>query len=93
MTMKRAELEKREGLKIANEMHRPGARYGTAAPAAERRMQRERERAAGLVPFAIKLHGELVRQLHARASQRQVPLTDLVEQLLRSGLNMEKEAR
>ena len=56
-------------------------------------MQRERERAAGLVPFAIKLHGDLVRQLHAQASQLQVPLTDLVEQLLRSGLNMEKEAR
>ena len=91
MTMKRTEFEKLKGLKIANEMHRPGARYGTAAPAAERRMQRER--AAGLVPFAIKLHGDLVRQLHAQASQLQVPLTDLVEQLLRSGLNMEKEAR
>lgn len=93
MTMKRTELEKHNGLKIANEMHRPGTRYGTAAPAAERRMQRERERAAGLVPFAIKLHGDLIRQPHAQASQLQVPLTDLVEQLLRSGLNMEKEAR
>ena len=46
MTMKRTELEKREGLKIANEMRRASTRYGTAAPAAERRMQRERERAA-----------------------------------------------
>ena len=69
MTMKRAELEKREGPRIANEMRRAGTRYGTAAPAAERRMQRER--VARLVPFAIKLHGDLVRQLHARACQRQ----------------------
>ena len=93
MTMKRTEIEKRNGLKIANEMRRDGHRYGAATPAAERRAQRERERAAGLVPFAIKLHGDLVRQLNARANQRQVPLNELVDQLLRSGLNTDKEAR
>ena len=93
MTMKRTEIEKRKGLKIANETApgRPSLRRGRTA--AERRAQRERERAAGLVPFAIKLHGDLVRQLHARANQRQVPLNELVDQLLRSGLNTDKEAR
>ncbi|HJW52034.1 MAG TPA: hypothetical protein VJ501_08485 [Burkholderiaceae bacterium] len=93
MTMKRTEIEKRNGLKIANEMRLAGHRYDVAAPVADRRAQRERERAAGLVPFAIKLHGDLVRQLNARANQRQVPLNELVDQLLRSGLNTEKEAR
>ena len=93
MTMKRSEIEKRNGLKIANEMRRAGHRYDAAAPVADRRAQRERERAAGLVPFAIKLHGDLVRQLNARANQRQVPLNELVDQLLRSGLNTETEAR
>jgi len=93
MTMKRTEIEKRNGLKIANEMRRAGHRYDVAAPVADRRAQRERERAAGLVPFAIKLHGDLVRQLNARANQRQVPLNELVDQLLRSGLSTEKEAR
>ena len=93
MTMKRTEIEKRNGLKIAHEMRRAGHRYGAAAPVADRRAQRERERAAGLVPFAIKLHGDLVRQLNARANQRQVPLNELVDQLLRSGLNTDKAAR
>ena len=93
MTMKRTEIEKRNGLKIANEMRRSGHRHEAATPVADRRAQRERERAAGLVPFAIKLHGDLVRQLNARANQRQVPLNELVDQLLRSGLNTDKEAR
>lgn len=93
MTMKKAELEKRKGLKIANELRQVGPRYDTTAPAADRRAQRERERAAGLVPFAVKLQGNLVRQLQALAQQRQLPLNELVDLLLRTGLNTDKGAR
>jgi len=93
MTMKKTELEKRKGLKIANDLRQAGPRYDTAVPPADRRAQRERERAAGLVPFAVKLRGNLVRQLHELAQQRQLPLNELVDQLLRAGLNTEKETR
>lgn len=89
MTMKRTELEKRKGLKIANELRQSGSRFDSPAPAIDRREQRERDRAAGLVPFAVKLHGDLVRQLQHAAQQRQLSLNELVDQLLRAGLNKE----
>ena len=55
MTNKKTELEKRAGLKIVGALRQgPGAdRYGRdSAVANERRARRERDRAAGLVPFA-----------------------------------------
>ena len=93
MTMKRTELEKRRALQITNELRQSGRRYDTSAPAVDRREQRERDRAAGLVPFAVKLHGDLVRQLHELAQQRGVPLNELVDQLLRTGSEKEQGRR
>ena len=90
MTMKKTELEKRKGLKIANALRQSGPRFDTAAPA-DRRAQRERDRAAGLVPFAVKLPGDLLRQLHEHSQQHKLPLNELVEQLLRTGLMKEEE--
>jgi hypothetical protein len=92
MTMKKTELEKRKGLKIANALRQSGPRFDTSAPV-DRRVQRERDRAAGLVPFAVKLPGDLLRQLHEQAQQRKLPLNELVEQLLRTGLKTEEEGR
>jgi hypothetical protein len=86
MTMKRAELEKRLGLKIANDLRQAGKRFDTSASAVGRREQRDRDRAAGLVPFAVKLPGDLVRQLQEIAMQRQQPLNELVDELLRQGM-------
>lgn len=91
--MKKTEIEKRKGLKIAGELRQSGHRYDTSAPAVDRREQRERDRAAGLVPFAVKLHGDLIRQLLTLAQQRHVPLGELVDELLRTGLNTEKGER
>lgn len=85
MTMKRTELEKRKGLKIANALRQSGNRFDAAANV-PRREQRERDRAAGLVPVAVKLHGNLVQQLHEAAQQRQLSLNDLMDRLLRSAL-------
>jgi len=93
MTMKRAELEKREGLKIANELRRSGRRLGKSVSEVDRREQRVRDRAAGLVPFAVKLQADLIRQLRETAERREVALNELVDQLLRAGLTTEEASR
>jgi hypothetical protein len=87
MTMKKAELEKRKGLKIANDMRRVGNPYARAGESeADRRAQRDRDRALGLVPFAAKLPQELVRQMQSEAQARAVRLDDLVAEWLRKGM-------
>jgi hypothetical protein len=90
MAMKKTELEKRKGLKVANALRQSGPHYDTTATAVDRREQRERDRAAGLVPFAVKLPGERVRELHELAQQRQRSMNDLVDELLPCAINKEK---
>ena len=86
--MKKTDLAKSDAKKLMNQMGK-GAAIGapgkTAAP--DRREQRERERALGLVPFAVKLNGDLVQQLHAQAKERGVELNELVAELLQKGLS------
>ena len=87
--MKRTDLEKHQGKKIVGAMKREptSERYGTSAGAhADRRDQREREKAAGLVPFAVKLPQELVTSMQALAKERGVSLNEVAESLLRKGL-------
>ena len=91
MTMKRTELEKRKGLAIDTALRQAGNRYGTApAAAADRKARREADRAAGRVPFAIKLPGDLVRVLQERASAEQRPLDDLTAELLRQAIGLQR---
>jgi len=87
--MKKADLEKLKGMKIDGRMKHAGTpgRFGGAADAAtSRREQRERERAQGLVPFAVKLDGELVKRLQALATERQCGLNEVAAELLERGL-------
>jgi predicted HicB family RNase H-like nuclease len=88
--MKRTDLEKLKGLKIDGQMKRAGTpgRFGAeaAAAATSRREQRERERAQGLVPFAVKLDGELAKRVQALATERKAGLNELVAELLEKGL-------
>lgn len=87
--MKKTDLEKLNALKIRGEMRNtlPPERFaGGHAAAATRREQREIDRARGLVPFAVKLEGGLVRQLHELAQARNEPLNDVVAALLKKGL-------
>jgi hypothetical protein len=91
MTMKKTELEKRQGLKITNALRRTA--HMAALPPGDRRAQRERDRAAGLVPFAIKLPGPLVQRLHDAARTQNLPLNELVDRLLRAALDRTEEAR
>ncbi len=87
MTMKRTELDKRKGLAIVNAQRQAGNRFGpSAAPPVDRRAQRDAERAAGLVPFAVKLPGDLVQALRACADRDERPLNDVVAQLLSAAL-------
>src|SRR6185312_8193052 len=67
-SMKKAELEKLQGKKITGGGYGSADRFGKGAAAVhDKRTQREMDRQQGLVPFACKLHEDLVRQIQARA--------------------------
>lgn len=87
--MKKTDLYKNEGLKINGQMKQAGTpdRFGSAASAAmSRRDQRKLEQAQGLVAFAVKLDGELVKQIRARAEAGQMSIDETVAALLIKGL-------
>ncbi|MBW8371569.1 MAG: hypothetical protein K0M66_11460 [Thiobacillus sp.] len=87
--MKKTDLYKNEGLKINGHMKQAGTpdRFGSAASAAvSRRGQRKLEQAQGLVSFAVKLDGELVKQIQALAASRQTGINETVAALLTKGL-------
>ena len=86
--MKKTDLEKLKGLKISGQMKQAGTpgRFGAEAGAAALSRREQRERALGLVPFAVKLDGDLVKRLHALANERQAGLSEIVTELLQQGL-------
>jgi len=85
--MKKADLAKSDAKKLMNQMGAKSPAFGAAnAPAPDRREQRERERALGLVPFAVKLNGDLVKQLQELSKERGVDLNQLVADVLQKGL-------
>ena len=87
--MKRTDLYKNEGLKINGQMKQAGTpdRFGGAASVAKsRRDQRKLAQAQGLVAFAVKLDGDLVKQIHALAEARQTGINETVAALLAKGL-------
>jgi hypothetical protein len=87
--MKKSDLDKNEGLKIIGQLKQSGTpdRFGSAAGAVvSRREQRKIEQAQGLVAFAVKLDGELVKQIHARAEARHMGINETVAALLTKGL-------
>lgn len=88
MALNPAELQKISAMKLVNQMKyasghgRPG---GTAAPV-DRREQRRLDQAAGLVPFAVKLKGELIQQIQALAAERKTGVNEVVAELLQKAL-------
>ncbi|GAA4014850.1 hypothetical protein GCM10022212_06780 [Actimicrobium antarcticum] len=52
----------------------------------DRREQRKRDQAMGLVPFAVKINSDLVLQLQTLAKERDVELNVLVAEVLAKGL-------
>jgi hypothetical protein len=89
MSMKRTDLAKQVALKVRAQMKTvavPG-RFGDAATEVlDKREQRRRDAAAGLVPFACKLPAEQVSQLSERASAHPGGINGLVTELLAAAL-------
>ena len=86
MSMKKTDLEKLKGKRLGGGGAAPD-RYGKgSAVPADRREQRERDREAGLIPFAVKLHADLVRDIRAAAEARGVGLNEITDELIRKGL-------
>jgi len=82
-------LEKKKGSKIANKMNKtatPSRFSAEASVVVDRREQRRRDQALGLVPFAVKLDSALVKAIHALAQERANSLNEVVAELLKKGL-------
>lgn len=89
MTLKKFDLAKNLALKLEGQRKAatvPG-RFGDAAAALpDKREQRRRDAAAGLVPFACKLPAELSATLREKAAGHPDGINGLVAQLLRQAL-------
>jgi hypothetical protein len=85
--MKKADLEKLKGKKIAAGGFGGGDRFGKGAgDVLDKREQRSRDREQGLVPFACKLHEDLVRRVHEAAQAKGVGLNEITAELIAKGL-------
>jgi hypothetical protein len=92
MAMKKTDLEKNKALKLTHSMKQAQSdRFGkgSSQPVLDRREQRKLDQAKGLVPFACKLDGELVKALQARAAAHPDGMNGLVDALLRAALATE----
>ena len=89
MSMKKTDLEKNKAMKIDGKMKSAGvpSRFAkNAAEVVDKREQRRRDTAAGLVPFACKLPAELVKRLHTRAATHEGGVNAVVAQALEQAL-------
>ncbi|UOD31414.1 hypothetical protein INH39_06855 [Massilia violaceinigra] len=86
--MKKTGMAKSDAKKLMGKMVAPGAAgFGNADNAVvDRREQRKRDQALGLVPFAVKLNSDLVLQLQTLAKERNADLNDVVAELLAKAL-------
>ena len=89
--MKKTDLEKLKGKKIVGSGFAHADRYGKgSADANDRRAQREHDRELGLIAFACKLPGDLVREVQAAAQAKGLGLNEITAELLRKGLDSKK---
>ena len=85
--MKKTDLAKSDAKKLMGKMNVPGAgAFGKEAVVVDRREQRKRDQALGLVPFAVKLNSDLVLQLQNIAKERGADLNEVVAELIAKGL-------
>lgn len=96
MSMKKTDLAKSLGLKVAGQMRQAGSpgRFGQASSQVpDRREQRKLDQAAGLVPFAAKLHADLIKELQMLAAASGQSLNDVADRVIRAGLKQEKPGK
>lgn len=96
MSMKKTDLAKSLGLKVAGQMRQAGSpgRFGQASSQLpDRREQRKLDQAAGLVPFAAKLHGDLIKALQDLAAASGESLNEVADRVIRAGLTQEKPGK
>jgi hypothetical protein len=89
MSMKKTDLVKNLAKKLDGRLKAagvPGRFAQGAAEVVDRREQRRRDTAAGLVPFACKLPADLVKQLHERAATVEGGVNALVAEALQKAL-------
>ncbi|CAG9163925.1 hypothetical protein [Cupriavidus pampae] len=86
--MKKTDLEKNKGLKIAHDMKHAASVRGGAAQAEkiDRREQRRLDQQAGLVPFACKLDGTLAARLQELAKDHAGGINGLMNEVVTKGL-------
>ena len=87
--MKRTELEKAKASRITGNMKLHGIpdRFGKdAGSLVDKREQRKRDQELGLIPYAVKLQGDLINQIKALAASQDKSLNDLTAELLTKGL-------
>jgi hypothetical protein len=90
MSLKKFDLAKNLGLKVAGRMKSAGVpdRFAQgAADALDKRERRARDAALGLVPFACKLPGELVKRINERGMAHEAGVNGLLAELLASALD------
>ena len=93
MNVKRTELEKLKGTKLSGNMKLAGIpdRFGKdAGSLPDKREQRKRDQEAGLVPFAVKVHGDVVKQINALAESQQKSVSEVTAELLAKALAAKK---
>jgi hypothetical protein len=89
MSMKKTDIVKNLAKRLDGRMKAAGVpgRFGQGAgEVVDKREQRRRDSAAGLVPFACKLPAELVKRLNERAASQEGGVNALVAQLLTTAL-------
>lgn len=86
--MKKTGMAKSDAKKLMGKMAAPGAGAfgGDSAVVVDRREQRKRDQALGLIPFAVKLNSDLVLQLQTLAKERGVDLNEVTAEVLLKGL-------
>lgn len=89
MSMKKTDLEKNKANKLVGQMRHagvPGRFAQGSGQVLDRREQRKLDQAAGLVPFAAKIHEDLLKQLNELATAEAVSLNDVADRVIRAGL-------
>jgi hypothetical protein len=86
--MKKTGMAKSDAKKLMGKTAALGANsFGSSeAVAIDRREQRKRDQALGLVPFAVKLNSVVVQQLQALAKERGIDLNEVTADILIKGL-------